>query len=89
MTTFCLCLSREDVDQDQHPDILIEFIKKEREGDKVTSEVMHAAYVSSSKKDSDYDTVDAGADVDSQKGVSREDDKLLLELAQAFANIRI
>lgn len=85
MTTSYLCLSREDLDQDQYPEILIEFIKQaSKAGER---ETLHAAFVSSSGKDGKYDRVMVSADVDNSKGLSGKDEELLLELAQAFAQI--
>ncbi|MDB6141961.1 MAG: hypothetical protein JWP80_1005 [Pseudomonas sp.] len=74
-------LSREDFENDGSPEVLIEFHQKKK--------LQYVAYVASSKKNGVYDKVSGDSDVDSKKGHSAHDDKILIGLATAFMRIKL
>lgn len=74
-------MSKADID-DTHrsPEILMEFYKGKK--------LQFATFVSSSKNNGTYDTVNVKTDADSDGDMDKKDEKTLLELAKAFSKLK-
>ncbi|MCI0995360.1 hypothetical protein HNO91_17350 [Pseudomonas corrugata] len=70
-------LSKEDIDGDSSPDILVEFYKDEA--------LQFATFISASKTNGAYDTVNVKTDTDADGDMDVQDENALLELAKAFS----
>lgn len=81
MATNELRMTNEEIDEDDSsPEILMEFYKD--------TKLQFATYVSSSKKNGSYDTVNVKTDADSDGDMDATDEKVLLDLAEAFSRFK-
>jgi hypothetical protein len=70
-------LSKEDIVGDSSPEILVEFY--------IDTKVQFATFISASKANGAYDTVNVKTDIDSDGDFDVQDENALLELAKAFS----
>ncbi|WP_122314862.1 hypothetical protein [Pseudomonas cichorii] len=103
MARYELRLSKEDFEDDQSPEVLVEFyeykdvqqapaqdrVDQENRRKTDRAELKYVAFVSSSSKDGNFDTVSGNTNVDDQAGHDSRDDQILIDLAQAFARIHM
>ncbi|TWC13677.1 MULTISPECIES: hypothetical protein [unclassified Pseudomonas] len=75
-----LRLSKEDIVGDSSPEILLEFYKGKT--------LQFATFLSASKKNGAYDTVNVKTDTDGDGDMDKQDEKTLLELAKAFTRFK-
>lgn len=81
MATNEIRMTNEEIDKDDSsPEILMEFYKDNK--------FQFATYVSSSKKNGTYDTVNVKTDADSDDDMDEMDEKVLLDLAEAFSRFK-
>ncbi|UZE22385.1 hypothetical protein LOY67_20450 [Pseudomonas sp. B21-056] len=70
-------LSKEDIVGDKSPEILLEFYKDQT--------LQFATFISASKANGAYDTVNVKTDIDADGDMDVQDENALLELAKAFS----
>lgn len=80
MATKELRMTQEYVDDNRSPDVVLEIYKGKK--------LQFATFVSASKKNGPYDTVNVKTDVDGDGDMDRQDEKAILDLAKAFSKFK-
>ncbi|MBX8510187.1 hypothetical protein K5D34_10905 [Pseudomonas cichorii] len=88
MAKYEIRISKEDLEEDESPEILFEFYEyKDADSSPDEASLEYVAFVSSSNKDGHFDTVSGNTDIDGQTGHDSRDAEILFELARAFSKI--
>ncbi|POD75097.1 hypothetical protein BKM17_15550 [Pseudomonas syringae group genomosp. 3] len=91
MANYEVRLSTAEFEGDATPEVLVEFwdanLLNERTGRK--GDYAFTAFVTASGNSGGYDTVKSKADVDGVEGIDDKDDAILIELAKAFAKMKL
>ncbi|MBT2293815.1 hypothetical protein [Pseudomonas fluorescens] len=73
-------MTQEDVDGDRTHEVVLEIYKGKQ--------LQFATFVSASKKNGPYDTVNVKTDADGDGDMDRQDEKAILDLANAFSKFK-
>ncbi|MEE4675984.1 hypothetical protein V2K57_15250 [Pseudomonas alliivorans] len=86
MATYEVRLSIAEIEGDDTPEVIVEFWNSELPNRKPDQkgDTEFTAFVTAPAKKAPYDTVKSKADVDGNKKTDAADDKILLELVNAF-----